>query len=323
MRKAERHARIVTVSVINSAGIDALRRTLVWGLPLPRGRVKDVRALRLRAKDERRLPVQCDAQARWPDGSVKWGLLTVPGLRVGAQQKTKLTLESGPAVPRPGILVRETAGGLRVNTGALRFVVRKQGSIAGDFFCRARDRWTKRADRLDLVMEVERAGKLTAYRAALEPSRRLQVESLGPFRAVIAVRGAHGAADGRMFGPYVLRFEVHAGSNALRLTHSVVFDGDPDRDFVRRSELILQAAVGGGRRFAFGTDAGHEVRFERQRAAWLPDFRYAELYQDSATHFRVRRWVDLKRRAVFCEEGLQSDGWMELAGSRGSVDSRN
>lgn len=64
---------------------------------------------------------------------------------------------------------------------------------------------------------------------------------------------------------------------------------------------------------------GSEVRFERQRARFAPDFRYAELYQDSATHWRLRRWVDRSRREVFCAEGLRADGWVELAGAGGRV----
>jgi hypothetical protein len=133
------------------------------------------------------------------------------------------------------------------------------------------------------------------------------------------VRGTHASADGRTFGPFTLRFEVLFGLPHVRLTYSFVFAGDPDADFVRSSEVVLRAHVGGRQRMGFGGDDGREVRMERQRAPWTADFRHAELYQDSVSHWRVRRWVDRERRDVFCEEGTRSDGWMELSGDAGRV----
>jgi len=200
----------------------------------------------------------------------------------------------------------------------LRFTIARAGHILPALQVKNKDRWISRPVHLDLAMTVEHDGCGTDYTAARAP-RDIEVETEGPLRTVIAVRGVHQAEDGRTFGPYVLRFELIADSPQLRLTHSVIYDGNPDKDFIRASEILLKAEVGEDRRFGCGGDEGHEVRFQRQRASYTPDFRYAELYQDSATHWRIRRWVDKRRREVFCEEGLRSDGWMELSGSTGSV----
>ena len=117
-----------------------------------------------------------------------------------------------------------------------------------------------------------------------------------------------------------MRLEVLAGRSELRLTHSFIYDGDPDRDFVRASEIVLTAAVGASEHAAaFGADEGAEARFQRQRADFCPDFRHVELYQDSASHWRIGRWVERQRREVFGAEGLRSDGWMEFSGTTGRV----
>ena len=117
-----------------------------------------------------------------------------------------------------------------------------------------------------------------------------------------------------------LRLEILAGLPQIRFTHSVVYEGQPDRDFLRASEVLLAGDRGAepAVRFWRRRRTRNPVRF-RSHGRWYADFRYAELYQDSVSHWRLRRWVDLGRREVFCEEGQRSDGWMELRGDRGRV----
>ncbi|NQZ71160.1 MAG: hypothetical protein HRT89_24205, partial [Lentisphaeria bacterium] len=134
------------------------------------------------------------------------------------------------------------------------------------------------------------------------------------------VRGKHKALKGKgSFGPYTLRFEIIADSNQLRLCHSFIFDGNPETDFVRASELLINSRVGKNEQFAFGADEGTETTFARQRAHWAPDFRIAELYQDSARHWQLGRRVAPDRPEIFCAEGSRADGWMALSGSKGGL----
>jgi hypothetical protein len=316
---------IATLTVHDSTGIGRTDEAVVSGVPIAPGAVSNTNRLVLLNADGRRLPMQADALARWNDGSAKWVLVTTPRVSLAAGKSARLTLvcEPGDAMgnrsrDKDSIQLGETPGGLRVDNGRVRFLIRRTGKIVSTFESRGKNRWQRRATDLDLVTTIERDTKRTSCFASLA-DRSIEIESRGPLRSLIAVRGMHRSKNGHDVCPYVLRLEILSGSNRVRCTHSVIYDGSPDKDFIRSSEVVLTADVGRNQHFGFGGDEGHEVRFPRQIVPFHADFRYAELWQDSVTHWRVRRWVDLNRRDVFCEEGVRSDGWMELTGDDGRV----
>ena len=63
---------------------------------------------------------------------------------------------------------------------------------------------------------------------------KVTVEQRGPARAVVRLEGkhAHGETQRRWL-PFTLRLYFHAGSDALRVLHTIVFDGDESKDFIR------------------------------------------------------------------------------------------
>src|SRR5690606_18162569 len=102
-----------------------------------------------------------------------------------------------------------------------------------------------------LIKIIERDGKTIAEGARLhglrqdspEPGSNVEsftgevrsatVEQDGPVRAVVKVEGKHVFDGGREWLPFTLRLYFFANSDALRLTHTFVFDGDENRDFIR------------------------------------------------------------------------------------------
>ena len=69
---------------------------------------------------------------------------------------------------------------------------------------------------------------------------KVTIEQRGPVRAVVHIEGRQQAMADRWL-PFTLRLYAHAGSDAVRIVHSFVFDGDPDKDFIRG--LGLSGAV--------------------------------------------------------------------------------
>jgi hypothetical protein len=63
------------------------------------------------------------------------------------------------------------------------------------------------------------------------------VEQAGPVRAVIKVDGHHGSGT-RSWLPFSMRLYFYAGSEAVRIVHSFIFDGDENRDFVKGLGLV-------------------------------------------------------------------------------------
>ncbi len=82
-----------------------------------------------------------------------------------------------------------------------------------------------------------------------EPSRmayfsevkKVTVEQSGPVRAVVKIEGVHGSvfekwespSRPREWLPFVVRLYFYAGQEPIRIVHTIVFDGDQDKDFIR------------------------------------------------------------------------------------------
>ena len=251
---------VASVSLENDIEFDRKGDALVWGVPLAQGVVHDADTLALRVAGKT-LPTQADALARWDDGSVKWALLTVAKLGDVPSGRTAAEVITRRPSRAKGLVVRKTSAGVRVDTGKLRFTIAASGPIVKRFDTLRGKQWKQRAASLDLSMTIEHPAGRVTYRASDEiDTRSIDIESHGPHRAVVCVRGTHRSASGETFGPYTLRFEIVAGRADLRLTHSFIFDGDPFADFVRASEVLLTAKVGSkDQRFGFGGDDGRTV----------------------------------------------------------------
>ncbi len=59
------------------------------------------------------------------------------------------------------------------------------------------------------------------------------VESSGTARTTVRIEGMHRGDDGREWLPFVVRLYFYEGADRIEMTHTVVYDGDQDRDFIR------------------------------------------------------------------------------------------
>ena len=64
--------------------------------------------------------------------------------------------------------------------------------------------------------------------------KKVTVEQSGPVRAVVKFEGVHkGATSGREWLPFIVRLYFYSGQTAVRMVHTITFDGDQEKDFVR------------------------------------------------------------------------------------------
>ena len=202
-----------------------------WGMPWPRGKVKGS-AFRAMGSDGSAVPMQSWITAYWPDGSTKW---TAHALPAGAGLVPGLTVTPGKGpLPAQPVTVKDGADGIEVRSGALVWQVGKAGkailhgaSLDGRAVLRDVALVASTQDAPD-GDDGER-GALTRYASEISSTT---VEQRGPVRAVIRVEGKH-RGGGRDWLPFTLRLYFHAGSGAVRIVHSFIFDGDPNRDFLR------------------------------------------------------------------------------------------
>jgi len=179
------------------------------GVPFPKGALGS--AANVACRDR---PIQASPLMRWPDGSVKW--LLVSTLAQGGEALELVygaQVEPGPAA-QPPVHVREDESQVAVDTGKLTFTVPKDGStLLRDAVCGDR--------RIESALAVVNGAYSSAGAAP-----RVAVEERGPVRAVVKIAGEHRNAAGEKLLDYTLRVFAYAGADWLELEHSFLLVDD-------------------------------------------------------------------------------------------------
>ncbi len=215
-------------------GPPAVESGISWGVPWARGRVRKEQAFSLSTAEGKALPLQSWPLAYWPDGSVKWtGFATV----AGAGSPGLLRIAPGvPAPPATAVKVNQTAAAIDIDTGRLQCRLPKQGSHFIDSMT-VEGRVVARQGRLVCTLEdrseFETNGVLR-WQGFASRVKSAVIEQSGPVRAVVKIDGVHKAdAGSREWLPFTLRLYFYAGLEQVRLVHTIVFDGDDQKDFIR------------------------------------------------------------------------------------------
>lgn len=203
-----------------------------WGVPWPKGQLPSDQAFALRTTSGTAIPLQSWPIGYWPDGSLKWSAHAAgPGLS-GAEA---FVLEPGePAVPEQAVTVRESSGQVTVDTGVIQCQIAKHGAELVHSLRRG-DRVVARSGQLvcltqDSVTDGEEGTvRRRRYTGVVE---QVAVEQRGPVRAVVRMEGKHRDRDGGSWLPFVVRLYFYAGAENVRMIHTFVFDGDPERKFI-------------------------------------------------------------------------------------------
>jgi hypothetical protein len=192
-----------------------------WGVPWPRGTVRKDQAFSLTSADGKALPLQWWPLAYWPDGSMKFtGFATV----AGPSAATPLQLASGAntSIAAP-LKTTETSAAVEIDTGKHRTRIPKTGphvieSLSVDGRVVAKD--------ARLVCTLDHGEEFSS------DVRKVALEQNGPVRAVVKIEGVH-KAQTREWLPFTVRLYFYAGAKPIRVVHTVVFDGDDQKDFIR------------------------------------------------------------------------------------------
>ncbi len=195
-----------------------------WGVPWARGTVRREQKFALTSANGKSLPLQQWPLAYWPDGSIKFlGFATVTG--------DPGPFRLAPGVPQAGNLkVETTEQGIEINTGQLRCRVGPSSLIDAmtiDGRVVARDG--------KLVCILDNGTEFTSQ------IQKVTVEDPGPVRVAVKVEGVHKNAS-REWLPFVVRLYFYSGQVAVRLVHTIVFDGDHETRFHQRARPRLRRA---------------------------------------------------------------------------------
>ena len=204
-----------------------------WGVPWPKGSVRRETAFRF-SNQGTDLPLQSWPLAYWPDGSIKWtGFATV--LPAGAKGPFLLTPSSGHSATG-AVTVTKDARAVTIDTGVLKCSVPLNGPDLIESMTMGGKALVGAAQLVCILQQGPETGPEDSPRRErfVSDVKHVTVEQSGPVRAVVRVEGVHrGVTSKREWLPFTVRLYFYSGQSTVRLLHTIVFDGDQEKDFIR------------------------------------------------------------------------------------------
>lgn len=212
-----------------------------FGVAWPKGAVRDTRTLGASVDASSPVPVQSWPLAYWPDGSIKWSGHALEAGALGSAAQVQIVAGSN-LRPAESVTVSETASEVVVRVGETQWHVSRSGAALLSSVDRAGRTVIENlrlvARRQDAASSEETVTLTTTSYASRVDT--VVIEQRGPIRAVVKIDGYH-ADPTRQWLPFSVRLYFTAGSDAVRLVHSFIWDGNSDHDFL--SGLGVQAQV--------------------------------------------------------------------------------
>ncbi|MBE7539129.1 MAG: Tat pathway signal sequence domain protein [Opitutaceae bacterium] len=213
-----------------------------WGVSWPRGKFRPDATFALKSDAGEPVPVQNWPLATWPDGSLKWTAHAIAGEVSGEHFEL---VPGKPAAGGTAIRASEMNDHHEIDTGVMRVHVAKSGRVLIPLILR-QGREALRGGHLVLLNQdsPEAAAQPQAFDGEIGS---VTLEQSGPVRAVVKIEGRHRSVDGadRAWLPFVVRLYFYAGSDAIRVMHTFMFDGKQRGDFIRGIGLRFSVPLEG------------------------------------------------------------------------------
>jgi hypothetical protein len=229
----------VSVQLLDGKAL-SLDSGVSFGVPWPQGSVKRNESFAL-TSNGKQLPLQSWPLAYWPDGSIKWtGFATV----VPAGVSTPMKLSAG-QTSAGSVKVTNDSRSHTVDTGPLKCVIPVGGGANIVESMTVDGRAVAGIGQLVCVLQngpQTESDDSPSRERFTSVVKKVTVEQSGPVRAVVKLDGVHkGDKSGREWLPFSVRLYFYSGQSTVRMVHTITFDGDQEKDFVRG--LGVQFAV--------------------------------------------------------------------------------
>jgi len=220
----------------------ALDSGVSFGVPFKRGQVQKNQLFSLTAANGTSLPVQAWPLAYWPDGTLKWvGLATV----AGPANPGEFTIKPGASAPTAGrakVRVASSDTTYEIDTGRIQARIPKWGAALIDSIV-IDGREVARNGRLVCILQTGPDGDPADIQPREQFATKVEkvtMEQSGPVRAVVKIEGKHrGLKSDREWLPFVVRLYFYAGQESIRMVHTIIYDGDQQKDFIRGLGVVF------------------------------------------------------------------------------------
>ena len=212
---------------------------LTWGVPWPKGKYKASDAFYLRDDQGNKYALQSWPLAYWPDGSLKW---TAHAAAPGLPNDSSYAVIPGKFESNASKLnTVDGAEEIIIDTGKLRCTISKKGNELIKSLS-IKDVTIAENGRLTLLVQnqPDDANEGTLTRQSLEGKiSEVSIEQRGPLRSVIKISGEHVGKDLKLL-PFVLRLYFYAGSDEIRMLHTIIYNADEQRHFIKGMGLSIE-----------------------------------------------------------------------------------
>ncbi|KAK2798249.1 hypothetical protein FQN51_007815 [Onygenales sp. PD_10] len=348
-----------------------------FGLPWPEGKYQPNETeftISASGSNEEKIPLQSWVTGFWRDGSIKWTGHAIPGTDSVHDEYTvepshtgtgkRSNIASREKADSTGVTVTDAEEEIKVDTGKIAVVFPKSGSILVSSIRTAAGNVVGDNGRLilhsqsQIVDDVASRGDVPVEFHNFESSiEEVTVSEGNSVRALVTVRGKHSIISNGEHGdwlPFILRFYLYSNSDAIRIVHSIVYDGKANEDFIAglgiRFEVPLKGeelynrhiripGVDGGFLHeavqgitGLRRDPGEEVRtaqFEGKetpaqdtwdtrvttRMQWIPVWNDYKLSQLSSDGFTLKKRIKPGQSWINIPGGTRSHGLTYLGGA--------
>lgn len=263
-------ATAVTCASVNATTVKAhwlgnkadLNLGTTFGLPWPQGKYHPGDTEFTIAGGE--LPLETWVNGYWQDGSIKWTGHAIPAT-TDVPEELSITATPG----KPGVRASQASGratklkvtrsrdfGITVDTGPLQASFATRGNVIVPQIKTSSGKTIGKNGKLVLSSQtgfgddVEPAGRPGPTVQQLQFESNIEsttVSQLNAVRALVTVRGTH-RPTGRGthhddWMPFILRFYLYADSEAIRIVHSIVYDGDATTDVLTGIGIRFQVPL--------------------------------------------------------------------------------
>ncbi len=327
-----------------------------WGSMWEKGDISPDDTFVVRNEEGKIIPSQERFTAFWPDGSVKWVAHTADSRYMGEA----VTVEKGLHETENGISLKEEEKQWLLDTGRIQMAFPKCGNdiirnIIIDGKLRANS-----VKGILLLEEPRKndEGFIHLQKSFEGTIQSVIIEECGPIFCTVKIRGIHeNQKNSEKKIPFILRIAVGIQSDEITFTHTFFYDGDPNKDFLKGLGLRFYCPMQGAmynRHVKFGVDhgmfhesmnllltwrprvrqdiydaqiAGKRLDLSKERdgevidsAKDMPTWSHYTMYQDSPTHFAIRKKIDQENCCYLdALHGYRAPGYAALGGENGGL----
>jgi hypothetical protein len=199
--------------------------------------------------DDEMSPLQTRITAYWPDGSVKWAAHCANIKKEAKNIEVKIDIDNkGKLTTINSIDLSEDDNKIFVDTGKMTACFCKSGKyLVENMIVNGRN--TVLNGQLVCILEERTQEENSLVKREVNYQTKIEdamIEERGILKTVIKITGVHiNESTGKEILPFIVRFTVYLNSEEINITHTFLYDGNPQKDFLKGLGIRFECPMKG------------------------------------------------------------------------------